>query len=164
MQEGLFAVEKPADYVVDTTPVVETEKYLIFRSDGSLCGVTTDLVMDIITEANVTLVPMLPAHVSGVINLRGRIMPIIDFRLMLGQMPEENGQTTIVLNDQFVQVGIRVDAVEQLVDIEKRAILPVPYQNSQMPLLSSLVSGMYSLPDGSGTVMVLDCTCLLHEQ
>lgn len=134
----------------------EAEKYLIFLSDGLFYGVNADFVAEIITESIVTHLPMVPDHISGVINLRGQIVPIIDFRLMLGREPGEE-YCTIVLDLDGTQIGILADSVDQMVDIEKGAILPMPTQQAQ-----KLICGMCTLPNGNGTMMVLDCGLLLH--
>lgn len=144
----------------DQTPVVETEKYLIFRSSDILFGVNSDQVVEIVTEMKITLIPVLPSHISGVVNLRGLMVPIIDFRRLLGQS-EEGDRCIIVLDVDGVQLGILVDEVDQMVDVDKKHVLPVPYQNGQN--IQNLVTGMYSLPDGAGTMMVLDVEFLYHE-
>ncbi len=133
----------------------ETEKYLIFSSDNILYGVNTDVVNEILTETTVTRLPTLPAHISGIINLRGQFVPIIDFRLLLGRYPGEN-YCTIVLDVEGTNIGIQADGVDQMVDIAKNTILPVPSRQDQ-----ALVMGMCTLP-GGGTMMVLDCARLIH--
>ncbi len=140
-----------SDKVRDT----ETEKYLIFSSDGILYGVSADVVNEILTETTVTRLPTLPCHISGIINLRGQFVPIIDFRLLLGRMPGDS-YCTIVLDVEGTQIGIQADGVDQMVDIEKHTILPVPSHQDQ-----ALVMGMCTLP-GGGTMMVLDCPRLIH--
>ena len=83
-EDVLFAVQpEPSEF--EAKPVEETDKYLIFRSNGILFGVHSDSVKEIITEARITLIPVLPEHISGVVNLRGLIVPIIDFRRLLGR-------------------------------------------------------------------------------
>lgn len=159
-EDVLFAVQpEPSEF--ETKPVEETDKYLIFRSNGILFGVHSDSVKEIITEARITLIPVLPEHISGVVNLRGLIVPIIDFRRLLGQFPAEN-RCIIVLEYEGVQLGILVDEVDQMVDVYKKSILPVPYQNGQN--VQNLVTGMYSLPEDGGTLMMLDIAFLYHEQ
>ncbi len=138
----------------------DTENYLIFSSCGILYGVNADNVVEIITEISVTHLPMVPMHISGVVNLRGTVIPVIDYRLMLGQMPGEN-YCMIVLEIDETQLGILVDSVEQMLAIEKRTILPVPSQ--QQNQLTVHTDRMCTLPNGNGTMMVLDCVRLLHE-
>lgn len=140
---------------------VETEKYLIFCSGGIYYGVDTKYVKEMLTqwETSITWLPMLPPHIRGVINLRGGVVPIIDFRLLMGQMPEDRF-CSVILDMEGVQIGILVDEVDQAIDIEKSRILPVPYQNGMEA--QKMVTGMYSLPGQNRTLMVLDCTGLLN--
>ena len=137
-----------------------TAKYLIFTSNGICYGVNADIVKEIITEISVTHLPMLPGHISGVINLRGQIVPIVDFRLLLGQEPTED-HCTMVLEIDGTQIGILVDVVERMVDIQKDAVLPVPRHSVYDS--QKLISGMCSLT-GGGTMMVVDFSLLMHEQ
>lgn len=142
-------------------PVTDIMKYLIFSSDGKLFGVDTDYVETILTETAITYVPMLPGHIRGVINMRGLIVPIIDFRLLLGQGISEN-TCVVVLREEDTYVGILVDDVDDMEDVARKQILPVPSQSNQE--LNNLVSGMCSLPDGSGTMLVLDCHFLFNDR
>ncbi len=157
-EDVLFAVQP--DEVPSAKQIEDTDKYLIFRSGGILFGIHSDSVKEIITETRITLIPVLPEHISGVVNLRGLIVPIVDFRRLLGQVSQENS-CTIVLEYEDVQLGILVDDVDQMVDVDKKGILPVPYQNGQS--IQNLVTGMYSLPDQS-TLMMLDISFLYHAQ
>lgn len=145
----------------DENVKVETEKYLIFLSGGIYYGVNTDYVKELLTQedTSITRVPMLPPDIRGVINLRGGIVPMIDFRLLMGQMPEDKF-CTIVLDMGGVQIGILVDEVDQTMDIEKDRILPVPHQSGLEA--QQMVTGMYSMPARNKTLMVLDCTLLLN--
>ncbi len=140
---------------------LETEKYLIFLSGGVYYGVKTDYVKELLTqwETSITRLPMLPPHLRGVINLRGGIVPMIDFRLLMGQMPDEKF-CTVVLDVEGVQIGMLVDEVDQTMDVEKGRILPVPYQSGMEA--QKMVTGMYSMPGRNKTLMVLDCTMLLN--
>ncbi len=140
----------------DKTRDAEEEKYLLFRSAGILYGVQVEFVNEILTEVTVTKIPLTPPYVLGVINLRGLVPPIIDFRLLLGRMPGEES-CAIMLDIEGATIGILVDGVDQTVDIPKSSILPVPTQREE-----KLVCGMCTVP-GGGTMMVLDCQRLLHE-
>ena len=157
-EDVLFAVQP--DEVPSAKQIEDTDKYLIFRSGGILFGIHSDSVKEIITETRITLIPVLPEHISGVVNLRGLIVPIVDIRRLLGQVSQKNS-CTIVLEYEDVQLGILVDDVDQMVDVDKKGILPVPYQNGQS--IQNLVTGMYSLPDQS-TLMMLDISFLYHAQ
>ena len=131
-------------------------KFMIYRSSGILYGINTEYVDEILTDVTATQVPMVPEYISGVINLRGQIVPIVDFRLLLGRFPGEES-CAIILTIEGTVLGILVDSVDQIVDVTKSSILPVPTQNN-----NRLVYGMTTLPGGTGTVMLLDAPVLLH--
>ena len=154
-EEVLFAREQEDDYT-DQPVELQTDKYLIFSSDGLMYGIKADLVKDIITDYAITYLPQVPSYVRGVINLRGQIIPMVDIRLRLGKMPQENF-CGIVVDVDGNMVGILVDMVEKMVDVPQRSILPVPTKNGQ-----AMVPGMCTLPDGD-TMLELDCDQLLHD-
>lgn len=154
--EQLFSTEDQQTVLLDEMDEVKTTKYLIFQSNQLLFGVDAATVVEIITNHTVTKLPMVPNYVSGIINLRGLIIPIIDIRLRLGKPPQSDC-CIIVINVSGTQVGVLVDLVDRMVDIPDGTILPMPSQNTQ-----KMISGMSSLPDG-GTMLVLDCDLLIHE-
>lgn len=133
------------------------ERFLTFQSDGLTFGVSTNYIIEIITNHMITMVPVVPSYVKGIINLRGQIIPIIDIRLRMGKMDIDytSASCIIVLNCDSISIGIIVDAVEQVLDIDSSKISPVPAKNQQ-----ELVSGMISLQDGS-VVLILDCEGLI---
>lgn len=153
---GLFAREDidlaPGENVSDDR---ETQKYLLFQSEQLLFGVIAESVVEIITHHEITPLPLVPPYVRGIINLRGQIIPILDIRILLGQ-ESSNGSCTIILNLNGVLLGILVDTVEKMLDIDVQSILPSPTQNTQ-----KLVSGMCSLSDGQ-TMLVLDGAQLMR--
>ena len=135
---------------------MQATKYLICLSDGLRYGLDAEQVVEIITDHTITPLPCVPGYVQGVINLRGQIIPVIDLRLRLGKMPQDDC-CIMVVNVDNEPISILVDGVEKMVDIPRDTILPMPTQNPQ-----KLISGMCSLPDG-GTLLILDCGLLLHE-
>ena len=132
----------------------QTEKYLLFLSDQLLFGVKAEYVVEIITNHTITLLPLVPSYILGIINLRGQIIPIVDMRILLG-CPAQQDTCIIILNINDTMVGILVDTVQKMMDIEKSAILPAPAQNTQ-----DMVTGMCSLEDGQ-TMLVFDCPQIL---
>ena len=134
---------------------VSTERFLTFISDGLTIGVSTNYVTEIITNHAITMIPLIPDYVKGIINLRGQIIPIIDIRLRMGQPTISYTSTTciIVLNINDTSLGIIVDSVQQVIDIDKSQISPVPTENHQ-----ELINGMISLDERS-VLLFLD-----HEQ
>lgn len=136
-----------------------SRKYLIFLTDNLKLGIDTKYVVEILNDHSATYLPMTPDYIRGVFNMRGQIIPVLDIRLRLGKPATEKDALLVVLNYDNTQIGILVDAVDQMTEIPNECILPMPSQSAQQ-----LVSGMCAIPDGSGTMLVLDCEQLLcHE-
>ena len=155
MNEELFARTDDIESALsDNIAETDEEKFLIFRSSGVLYAMSTDFVMEIFTSVDITTVPLMPEYIAGVINLRGQIVPIVDFRLLLGRFPEEE-PCAIILDIDGTNIGILVDTVDQMVDISRSFILPVPAQNEHR-----MVNGMCTVPGISNTVMIVDATAL----
>lgn len=135
-----------------------TERFLTFSSNGLTIGVSTNYVIEIITDHAITMLPLVPNYVTGIINLRGQIIPIIDIRLRMGTPSTDYTSTTcvIVLSINSVQIGIIVDAVQQVMDIDQSQISPVPVENQQ-----ELISGMVS--SGERVILFLDCEQLVQS-
>ncbi|MFR3785942.1 chemotaxis protein CheW [Agathobaculum desmolans] len=157
----MFATEEmqraAAESAEDNTAEIAMRKFLTFRTDNLLFGVDAENVVEIITNHVITQVPMVPTYVRGIINLRGQTIPLMDMRLRLSAEPRDN-DCIIVLNLNEMPIGILVDTVCQIIDIPVDTILPVPVHNAQ-----KYVSGMTTMPDGTGTMLVLDCELLLAE-
>ena len=134
---------------------VDSQKYLIFMAGHLKLGVVAEYVVEILNNQIITYLPMLPDFIRGIINMRGQMIPILDIRARLG-LPSQADSLVVVINLGDIQLGILVDGVDQMLDIPKANIHPLPANSTQ-----TLVSGMCSLPDGSGTMMVLDCEQLM---
>jgi len=158
--EALFARVDEND--ADTVDIRDQnlEKYLIFHSNGIYYGVSANLVKEILTEVSVTNLPRMPEHVLGVFNLRGQIVSAIDYRILLGQEAGAS-ECAMVVDIEDNQIGVLVDDVDKMVDIDRTTIVPVPYQSSNES--QRLITGMCSLPTDNLTVMIVDFSLLLHE-
>ncbi len=144
------ALNLPVDGTVDS------QKYLIFMAGHLKLGVIAEDVVEILNNQVITYLPMVPDYIRGIINMRGQMIPILDIRARLGMPTQEEDSLVVVINLGDVQLGILADAVDQMLDIPKANIHPLP-ANSAQPLMS----GMCSLPDRAGTMMVLDCEQLM---
>ena len=153
--EVMFARQDEAAALNTLDDTVDSQKYLIFMAEHLKLGVVAEDVVEILNNQVITYLPMVPDFIRGIINMRGQMVPILDIRARLG-MPSQEDSLVVVINLNDVQLGILVDGVDQMLDIPKVNIHPLPANSTQM-----LVSGMCSLPDGSGTMMVLDCAQLM---
>lgn len=155
----LFQIEE--DDIETTAPEDEgagSRKHLIFTVDDLKIGIDANQVVEIMNVYTATYLPMMPDYIQGIFNMRGQIIPIMDIRLRLGKPLAEEG-ILIVIDYNNNQLGIQVDSVDLMLDIPLESIVPIPSQSAQ-----KLVSGMCSLPDGSGTMMVLDCEQLVPNE
>ncbi|EEG74082.1 CheW-like protein [[Clostridium] hylemonae DSM 15053] len=146
--------ETAEDIVVSET----TERFLTFMSDGLVFGVSTENVIEIITNYMIRPLPMVPDYIRGIINLRGQVLPVMDIRLRMNKPFREYTSTTciIILEINSTLIGIAVDTVLQVQDIDTAEASPIPVENRQ-----ELTNAMISLDDGT-VVLLLDCDAILR--
>ncbi len=107
-------------------------RYLTFRLGTESYGIGVMSVQEIIRLESITTVPQLPNHVRGVINLRGRIVPVVDLRIRFGLATAEDGERTCIIVVQVVTrrgrvpMGLLVDAVEEVLNLGKNDVAPPP--------------------------------------
>lgn len=157
MKKGKTARKKDFSIVENTS----SEKYLTFFIDGQLYAVPTSKVVEIIRMQPVTLLPGLPEYVKGVINLRGKIVPLIDMRLKFRKEEQEYGiQTSVIITESGeMTVGLIVDAVNDVTDVAKSQLSENPKYKKHAG--NQYVGGIASLVQGSA--LVLDIRKVLAE-
>jgi purine-binding chemotaxis protein CheW len=107
-------------------------KYLTVALGNESYGIAILKVREIIRMQKITHVPQMPAYVKGVINLRGRVIPVVDLRVKFGLAAEFADRTCIVVvqvklaNEQVVHMGLIVDSVEEVVTLNASEIEPTP--------------------------------------
>ncbi len=103
-------------------------KFLTFFLAGEEYGLEILKVQEIIGMMPITPVPRTPSHIRGVVNLRGKVIPVVDLRLKFGMsFKEQNDETCIiVVQANEVQTGIVVDSVSEVLDIPPQAIEDAP--------------------------------------
>jgi purine-binding chemotaxis protein CheW len=104
-------------------------KYLTFALGAEEYGLPVLKVREIIKIMDITQVPQVPEHVRGVINLRGRVIPVIDLRLKFGFAVRENtAQTCIIVVDVALlgMIGIVVDSVSEVLNVASADIDRAP--------------------------------------
>jgi purine-binding chemotaxis protein CheW len=107
-------------------------KYLTVVLDNEAYGIAVLKVREIIRMQKITPVPQMPGFVKGVINLRGRVIPVVDLRVKFGLKAEFAERTCIVVvqvklpTEQVVQMGLIVDSVEEVVTLTNEEIEPTP--------------------------------------
>jgi purine-binding chemotaxis protein CheW len=107
-------------------------KYLTVSLDDESYGIAVLKVREIIRMQKITSVPQMPEFVKGVINLRGRVIPVIDLRVKFGLKAEFAERTCIVVvqvrlsSQHNIQMGLIVDSVEEVVTLNGSDIEPTP--------------------------------------
>jgi purine-binding chemotaxis protein CheW len=118
--------------VARDAPDALAAQYLTFTLGAEVFGVDIRSVREIIQYGAMTAVPLMPAFVRGVINLRGAVVPVIDLQARFGRRPSAIGaMTCIVIFDvlragERVELGLLVDAVSEVIDIAPAQIEPPP--------------------------------------
>lgn len=118
------------DYSIEQTEAYAniSMKYLTFLIDGQYYGISLTYVIEIVQIQSVTELPELPSYVKGIINLRGKVVPLVDAGLRFGKPEKEYTDRTciIIIDIDGKHVGFIVDSVEEVLDIEKGDISPPP--------------------------------------
>jgi len=110
----------------------EQTQYLTFVLGGEVFALGILCIKEIIEYANLTVVPMMPPSIRGVINLRGAVVPVVDLSARFGrQQTEVTKRTCIVIveietNGERSDVGVMVDAVNEVLDIQASEVEPAP--------------------------------------
>ncbi len=108
-------------------------KYLTFQLANEEFGIRVLKVREIMGVQEITAVPQTPAHVKGVINLRGKVIPVIDLRLKFGLPAAEYTQRTCIIVTQVtgeqastIPMGIVVDGVSEVLNLAGQEIEDTP--------------------------------------
>ena len=118
---------------MSSAPAVETAaQYLTFTLTDEVFAMDIRSVREIIQVGPMTTVPLMPAFVRGVINLRGAVVPVIDLHARFGRKPARLGKKTCIVifdavrDGERVELGLLVDAVSEVIEIGAAAIEPPP--------------------------------------
>ncbi len=128
------AVNNVDDIAVESqaASVCRAGKYLAFRLSNEEYGLEILKVREIIGLMGITKVPRTPHHIRGVINLRGKVIPVLDLRLKFGMETIEDTQETCIIvvdiahSGGTLQMGILVDAVLEVLNIQENEIEETP--------------------------------------
>lgn len=130
------------------------DEYVTAMIGGQLFGLPILRVQDVFAPERLTRVPLAPSEIAGVLNLRGRIVTLIDMRCRLGLGEREDGQIAMAVGVEMrgESYGLLIDNVGEVLKLDRTAWEPNP--SNLDPRLSSVSTGIYRL-DGQ-LLMVLD--------
>ena len=139
----------------------QKDKYLTFNIATEKYAIAITHVTEIIGMLNITEVPQTPTYIKGVINLRGKVIPVMDIRLRFDMVPRDYDERTCVIVVNFSEntVGLVVDTVSEVLDI--------PAENVE-------ASGQFANADGTSFIcgmgkvgesinMIIDVNALLFS-
>lgn len=136
-------------------------KYLTFHVGREDYGFGIRYVTEIVGIQKITDVPDMPNFIKGVINLRGKVIPVMDVRLRFGMPPKDYDDRTciIVVQVQGKDIGLLVDEVREVTMVPDEQINPPPRSSS---CGARYISGMGKV--GNEVKILLDITNLLFDE
>lgn len=135
-------------------------KYLTFTIGNEVYGIEIRFVTEIIGIQAITEVPELPDYVKGIINLRGKIIPVMDVRLRFKKEPKAyNDRTCVIVVDiGDLSIGLIVDSVAEVINIPDADIVPPPQINKIQNRYIKAIG-----KSGDNVSLLLDCEKLLND-
>ena len=136
------------------------DEFLTFHLADQLFGVSVLQVNDVLGYQKITRMPLSPPSISGVMNLRGRIVTAIDVRCCLGQKPRETETSTmsVVIEENGELFSLIIDSVRDVLPITRGSLEPVPATLDSD--WQSVASSIYKLEDE--LLVILDVQQLLE--
>lgn len=120
----------PSEEMAET--IAGTDQYLTFTLGDEDFALDIAKVREVLDYTTITKVPRMPAFFRGVINLRGRVVPVIDLRYKLGMGNITQSVDTciviveIMIEDEMTHIGALADSVKEVIDLEPGQISPPP--------------------------------------
>lgn len=136
-------------------------KFLTFQLGNEVFGIEIRYVTEIIGIQQITYVPEVPKYVKGIINLRGKVIPVIDMRLKFKKPPVDYDDRTciIVVEIKDTQIGFIVDCVSEVLNISDDNIVPPPSYKTGFQ--NKYIKGIGKA--GNAVKLLLDCEKIISE-
>lgn len=136
-------------------------KYLTFSLDDEFFGIEIKHVTEIIGVQSITEIPEMPEYIRGIINLRGKIIPVMDVRLRFKKpFREYNDRTCVIVVDiHDMSIGLIVDRVSEVIEIADDEIVAPPEIDQASHTFIKAIGKV-----GNAVKLILDCDKLLHHE
>jgi purine-binding chemotaxis protein CheW len=146
---------------LDFSEDTQKGKFLTFIVGHEVYGIEIRYVTEIIGIQAITAVPELPGYIRGIINLRGKIIPVMDVRLRFKkEFREYNDRTCVIVVDiNEISVGLIVDGVAEVMVIPDEDIVPPPQVNKGQNRYIKAIGKV-----GNDVKLILDCDKLLSDE
>ncbi len=115
-----------------TDIITETSQYLTFKLEDEVYATDIAQVREVLEYTRVTKVPRTPDYMRGVINLRGRVVPVLDLKLRFGMSRTEQTVNTCVIivevnmEGETMVIGALADSVQEVIELDPSVIEPPP--------------------------------------
>ncbi len=145
--------------------IIQSTQYLTFTLGEEDFALDIATVREVLNYTTITRVPRMPQFLSGVINLRGNVVPVIDLRLKLGMSAiRKTADTCIVIveievDGEMTQMGALADSVKEVIDLDPSQISPPPKLGTK--LKSDFIKGMGKQDERF--LIILDIDCILSD-
>ena len=139
----------------------QKDKYLTFHIGTEDYGISIAYVTEIIGIQSITEIPEMPDFIKGVINLRGKVIPVMDVRIRFKLPPREYDERTciIVVEIEETSVGLVVDTVNEVADIPEEQVEPPPQSKRKG---GSYIQGIGKIDQE--VKILLDINKILYEE
>ena len=136
--------------------------HLVTFNLGEEYGVPISQVQEIVRVGGITMVPNSPSYMEGVINLRGRVLPVLNLRKRLGLSDKEmsNASRIVVAEIGNKVIGLLVDAVTHVIKITPESVEPAPEEILEID--TDYITGVGKLSDRM--IILLDLEKLLRRE
>src|SRR5579872_6604537 len=131
---------------MSVSAITETRQYLTFKLGNEVFGIDVAKVREVLDFTAITAIPRTPEFMSGVINLRGSVVPVVDLRLCFKMSKTERTRNTcivvveVLLENESTVIGALADSVEEVIDLEPEQIQPAPRIGTQ--IRTDFIKGM----------------------
>lgn len=145
----------------------DVNQYLTFILGGETYGVSILVIKEILEYHEPTTVPMMPDFIRGVINLRGSVVPVVDLSLRLGKETTAVEKRTCVViieiqhEDERMEIGVVVDAVNEVLDIAPENIESAP--NFGAKIRTDFIHGMGKVDEKFVVLLNIDHVLSIEE-
>lgn len=123
---------------------------VVFKLGNEHFAVETEKVQSINDSMGITIVPKAPNYIKGLINLRGNIKSLVDINLLLKVNSNREQNNIIILDVKDEEIGISVDEVCEVLDIDEKLIQKIDDKSSQY------VKGIVNYSDKLFTIIDID--------
>lgn len=155
-------MEEEEDFYDDDDEDTLEDMYLVFTCDKKQYALEIRYVTEIVALQTITEVPDLPVYIKGIINLRGKVFPVLDIRSRFNMPSEPYTERTcfVIASMDNSTIGLIVDAVTEVLKIPATEIEPPPKMGDA--LNSRYVQGIGKI--GNGVKIILNLYNILHEE